>query len=99
MFAPFEIYKLGNDKYQKLKLNNPRIIRINDGITKLFGVRLIGFKGKVELYSESQPIQIEMYKLLRRYCILYHLQNEINLIKVIGKGSFSRVHLASRLST
>ena len=88
---PFNLLKIKDGIEQSLDISNARIIKIFDHTQKLYGIRIIGYKGQYELFSESQDCINSAFEDLKMYCVLYHLTNEYNLFKIIGKGNFSRV--------
>ena len=76
---------------QCLDISNARILKIFGQSAKLYGIRITGYKGQYEILSESQDCINNVYEDVKTYCILYHLANEYNILKMIGKGNFSRV--------
>ena len=96
---PFMIIRIVSNKCQAVTLKNARIIKFNDAARHLYGIRITGYKGQDELFASTIEDQKAFFESLKRYCICYHLMNEYNLIKIIGRGNFSKVHLGSRLGT
>ena len=85
---PFNLIKLLNNKYYVLSLKNTRILKVNDATKKLYGIKISGFKGQDEIYSQSIEDQKMLFTLLKGFCTCFHLMNEFNLIKIIGRGNF-----------
>ncbi len=55
---------------------------------------MIGFKGSVELFTEQIFDQDEWVEKLRRVCISFNISYRYSFEKLVGKGSFARVHRA-----
>jgi len=96
---PFVLYKTVNPKTYMVSLKNTRIVKVNDSIKHLYGIRILGMKGQEEIYALNSEDQNNLFTLLKNYCTCLHLMNEFNLVKIIGRGNFSKVHLGSRLGT
>jgi hypothetical protein len=96
---PFILIRTVANKTQIVQLKNTRIIKVNDAIKHLYGIRITGFKGQDELYASNTEDQKIIFEMLKKYCTCYHLMNEFNLIKIIGRGNFSKVHLGSKLGS
>ena len=96
---PMMLYKIINSIHYRVSLRNTRILKVDDSAMHLFGIRIMGFKGQDEIYAINLEDRNSFFSSLKNYCTCFHLMNEFNLIKVIGRGNFSKVHLGSRLGT
>lgn len=70
--------------------------KISDSTSHMPGIRFIGYKGVHEFFMGKQEDQSKIFNFFTKYCIRFHLTNEYNIIKLIGKGNFSRVAVIIR---
>jgi hypothetical protein len=74
-----------------LNLTNTRIRKTSANSSHYFGVQIVGYKGTITIFTKLKDEQCTFFDFLKRYCIQFHLTNNYNVIKLIGKGHFSRV--------
>jgi hypothetical protein len=89
--ASYNCNKEGVD--YELCIANARIAKFSDMPNHLYAVRLIGYKGTHELFADSLEKQATLFNSLKEYCTRFYLTNDYNVIKLLGKGNFSRVKM------
>jgi len=89
-----------------LELRNPNIKKIENPNTNLylfllthprFGFSLKGYKGVHTFYCATKEERERWYKSLKKVCVLCHLKRKYNLGELLGKGTFAKVYLATKI--
>jgi hypothetical protein len=88
---PAQLVTLKEGQLYYLNLTNTRIRKGSDKASHYFGVQIVGYQGTITLFTKLKSEQCTFFDFLKRYCIQFHLTNDYNVIKLIGKGHFSRV--------
>jgi len=60
------------------------------------GFRLIGYKGAHDFYCKDEATLNDWMLKLHKVCILFNFSSRYSFGKLLGKGSFARVHFAER---
>ena len=76
-----------------LKTMEPFILQENQGVS--YGFRL----GSQEFFVETEESLNDWVLHLSKRCVLTHIEEELVFIKIIGKGSSSKVYLAEHIDT
>jgi hypothetical protein len=64
----------------------------------MFGFTLMAKKKSIEFYTPSKEERDEWIEHLKSIVILLDLKDELEIIKIFGKGNFANVHLCKRKS-
>jgi len=79
-----------------LKIDNARVENIKSKNEKVEGFRLIGYKGSYDFYCQT-PLDLDNWiTKLKKTCVLSDISTYYTFGKMLGKGSFAKVHLAQQ---
>jgi len=79
-------------------MDNPRLEEVEDVNEKTGGFQLIGYKGVHEFMWCNLSEKESWLENLRKVCIARNITQLYNIGRMIGKGSFAKVHVAQRKS-
>jgi serine/threonine protein kinase len=79
-------------------MDNPRLEEIEDTNEKSRGFQLIGYKGVYDFIWYNVSERECWLENLRKVCVGRNIALVYSVGKMIGKGSFAKVHLAQRKS-
>ena len=79
-----------------MHLDNPRLDIIHDTAINMDGFRLIGYKKSHDFFTINNSIRDDWIRSLRKVCVSLNIPREYTFGKMIGRGSFAKVHLAKR---
>lgn len=79
-------------------MDNPRVEEFEANSADSHGFRLVGYKGSFEFLCQSLTERSKWMENLRKVCVALNISQYYTFGKMLGKGNFAKVHVASRKS-